>query len=48
KAEMKASEIMKGDEFSVTVDLNAGSSGFKMLTCDLTDEYVHINADYRT
>ncbi len=47
-AEAEAAKMMKQREFSVVVDLSAGSSDFKILTCDLSDEYVHINADYRT
>lgn len=46
--EKKATEIMKGKEFSVTVDLHQGPHEDHMITCDLTHEYVSINADYRT
>ncbi len=48
KAEDKAKEAMKKPLFKVEVDLGAGKSAFEMLTCDLSTEYVHINADYRT
>ncbi len=48
EAEAQAALSMKNEEFTVTVDLSAGQAGFQILTCDLTDEYVHINADYRT
>ncbi len=48
EAEAEAAGLMKEEEFSVVVDLGAGSHDFQVLTCDLTDEYVHINADYRT
>ncbi len=48
KAEKLASAIMKNHEFSVTVDLGDGAAEYQMLTCDLSDKYVHINADYRT
>ena len=47
-AEEKAQERMKGKEFSVTVDLGQGSHEDRILTCDLTHEYVSINANYRT
>jgi glutamate N-acetyltransferase/amino-acid N-acetyltransferase len=39
---------MKGKEFSVTVDLHEGEYQDHITTCDLTHEYVTINADYRT
>ncbi len=35
-------------EFEIGVDLGAGSGACRFLTCDLTVEYVHINADYST
>lgn len=46
--EAKAAERMKGKEFSVTVDLHEGDFEDHITTCDLTHEYVSINADYRT
>ena len=46
--EAKAAARMKGKEFSVTVDLHEGKFEDHMTTCDLTHEYVSINADYRT
>jgi glutamate N-acetyltransferase/amino-acid N-acetyltransferase len=46
--EAKAAEKMKGKEFSVTVDLHEGEFEDHITTCDLTHEYVTINADYRT
>ncbi|HID97402.1 MAG TPA: bifunctional glutamate N-acetyltransferase/amino-acid acetyltransferase ArgJ [Thermodesulfobacteriaceae bacterium] len=48
EAECAAGTAMKKDEFSVTLDLGAGRAEADMLTCDLSDEYIHINADYRT
>jgi glutamate N-acetyltransferase/amino-acid N-acetyltransferase len=37
-------------EFDVAIEIvvGSGSGTFTLLTCDLTDEYVHINADYST
>jgi glutamate N-acetyltransferase/amino-acid N-acetyltransferase len=37
-------------EFDVAIEIvvGNGSGAFTLLTCDLTDEYVHINADYST
>jgi glutamate N-acetyltransferase/amino-acid N-acetyltransferase len=46
--EAKAAAKMKGKEFSVTVDLHEGEFEDHITTCDLTHEYVTINADYRT
>jgi glutamate N-acetyltransferase/amino-acid N-acetyltransferase len=46
--EAKAAEKMKGKEFSVTVDLHEGEFEDHITTCDLTHEYVSINAEYRT
>jgi glutamate N-acetyltransferase/amino-acid N-acetyltransferase len=48
EAEAKAAGIMKGKEFSLTVELNEGEFEDHITTCDLTHEYVSINADYRT
>ena len=46
--EARAAERMKGKEFSVTIDLDEGEYEDGITTCDLTHEYVSINADYRT
>jgi glutamate N-acetyltransferase/amino-acid N-acetyltransferase len=46
--ESQAAQRMKGKEFSVTVDLHEGEYEDHVTTCDLTHEYVTINADYRT
>ncbi len=40
--------IMKQEEISVTVDLGRGSAFDTFWTCDLSHEYVSINADYRS
>jgi glutamate N-acetyltransferase/amino-acid N-acetyltransferase len=47
-AEKKAAEKMKEKEFTVTIDLQQGSFEDRIVTCDLTHDYVSINADYRT
>jgi glutamate N-acetyltransferase/amino-acid N-acetyltransferase len=39
---------MKQDEVVIDIDLGAGSEAATAWGCDLTTEYVHINADYRT
>jgi glutamate N-acetyltransferase/amino-acid N-acetyltransferase len=46
--EDKASEILSQPEFQISVDLNSGSENTTWWTCDLTEEYVRINSDYRT
>ncbi len=39
---------MENREYAIAVELGAGSGRCRFLTCDLTVEYVHINADYST
>jgi glutamate N-acetyltransferase / amino-acid N-acetyltransferase len=46
--EKMAAERMKNRSFSVTIELNIGGHEFGITTCDLTHEYVSINANYRT
>jgi len=40
--------VMKQDEITVRVALNRGSSSATVWTCDLSHDYVSINADYRS
>jgi glutamate N-acetyltransferase/amino-acid N-acetyltransferase len=47
-AESQATLVMKKPEYSVTVDLKAGSGISSILTCDFSVDYVKINADYRS
>jgi glutamate N-acetyltransferase/amino-acid N-acetyltransferase len=44
----KAAEYLKGRDLEVGVDLGSGSASSTVWTCDLSAEYVRINADYRT
>ena len=45
----QAAEYLKGDNLVVEVDLGTGGQGTsQMWTCDLSAEYVRINAEYRT
>jgi glutamate N-acetyltransferase/amino-acid N-acetyltransferase len=46
--EQKAFKIMKKDEFKISCNLQIGSGKFTSYGCDLSYEYVKINADYRT
>jgi glutamate N-acetyltransferase/amino-acid N-acetyltransferase len=40
--------VMKGSEVRVRVELGRGSAAATVWTCDLSHEYVSINADYRS
>ena len=45
----QAAEYLKRDEIEIEVDLGTGGDGTsRMWTCDLSAEYVRINAEYRT
>ncbi|MCD6653935.1 MAG: bifunctional glutamate N-acetyltransferase/amino-acid acetyltransferase ArgJ [Sulfurovum sp.] len=46
--EDKAYKIMKQDSFKVTCDLGLGDGAYTSYGCDLSYEYVKINAEYRT
>jgi glutamate N-acetyltransferase/amino-acid N-acetyltransferase len=43
-----AADYLKGTDLTIGVDLGAGSAASTVFTCDLSAEYVRINADYRT
>lgn len=47
-SEDEASKIMAQDEILIAVDLGLGRGRATVWTCDLTREYVAINADYRS
>ncbi len=44
----KASEIFKQKEIRVRIDLGLGEASFTAYTCDLSFDYVKINASYRS
>jgi len=46
--EDKAYAIMKQESFKVTCDIGLGKFGYTSYGCDLSYEYVKINAEYRT
>ncbi len=46
--EAKVSAAMKSPNISLKVDLGLGRGKDRVLTCDLTKEYVAINGDYRS
>jgi glutamate N-acetyltransferase/amino-acid N-acetyltransferase len=48
EAAPEAATYLKNDEVAVTVHLGAGGASSTVWTCDLSAEYVRINAAYRT
>lgn len=47
-AETKATEVLKQKKFVVTIDLKKGRETAEIYTCDLSFDYIKINADYRS
>tara|TARA_B100000029_G_scaffold299148_1_gene292123 strand:+ start:1105 stop:2409 length:1305 start_codon:yes stop_codon:yes gene_type:complete len=45
--EKDVKEYMKWDAINIEVNLNIGNSSFTVYTCDFTNDYIDINADYR-
>ena len=45
---MTAHAYLEQPEFSISVGLHVGEGQCRFWTCDLTKEYVSINADYST
>jgi glutamate N-acetyltransferase/amino-acid N-acetyltransferase len=43
-----ASAVLKHKDFTVTIDLHDGTETAEVFTCDLSYDYVKINADYRS
>jgi len=41
-------KLMQEAEYPIRVKVGAGNGTVELLTCDLTTDYVHINADYST
>ncbi|MEK6755599.1 MAG: bifunctional glutamate N-acetyltransferase/amino-acid acetyltransferase ArgJ [Bacteroidota bacterium] len=46
--EEKAKQALLKENIIVTIDLNQGNQFARFWTCDLTKEYIHINASYRS
>lgn len=44
----EANDRLKGKEITIVADLHIGTGSSTVLTCDLTEDYVKINAEYRT
>jgi glutamate N-acetyltransferase/amino-acid N-acetyltransferase len=47
-SEKRLVEAISRREFRIDLDLGVGNGAFTVWTCDLTYEYVKINADYHT
>jgi len=46
--DVEAGKVLRGREIGIVVDLHVGRSSAKVLTCDMTEGYIRINAAYRT
>lgn len=46
--EADAAAHMSGEDITITVDLGLGTGSATVFTCDLTKQYIAINADYRS
>jgi glutamate N-acetyltransferase/amino-acid N-acetyltransferase len=44
----EAGQVLRGREIAVVIDLHIGRSSARVLTCDMTEEYIKVNATYRT
>ncbi len=47
-SETRGQAVMDQDEITIRVDLGRGDASSRILTCDLSHDYVTINAEYRT
>jgi len=47
-AEKAATQVLKKAEYRILIDLGVGTAGESVFTGDLTVDYIHINADYRS
>lgn len=48
RAERRAAEVMKREAYDMVLDLEQGDGEARCLACDLSHDYVSINADYRS
>lgn len=46
--EKRAAQVMKNNEITITLDLNIGCASDYFYFCDFSENYVKINADYRS
>ena len=47
-AEAEAAAVFNADEFEVRLSIGKGAGAARVFTCDFTEDYVRINADYTT
>ncbi|MBF0320769.1 MAG: bifunctional glutamate N-acetyltransferase/amino-acid acetyltransferase ArgJ [Nitrospirae bacterium] len=48
KKDAKAAIELKNSTVTLTIDLKMGKAAAQLMSCDLTEEYIKINAEYRT
>ncbi|MCA8836425.1 MAG: bifunctional ornithine acetyltransferase/N-acetylglutamate synthase, partial [Proteobacteria bacterium] len=46
--EQDGTQALREDDININIDLQAGAAKAHCYGCDLTAEYVRINADYRS
>ena len=44
----EAGNVLRGKQVGILIDLHIGKASAHVLTCDMTEEYIRVNADYRT
>jgi len=44
----EAASVLRGKQVGIVIDLHIGKASAHVLTCDMTEEYIRVNADYRT
>ncbi len=47
-SEKKVTNYLKKNEINIKIDLSIGKHSWSVYTCDLTENYIKINADYRS
>ncbi len=47
-SDSQANKTLRKKKIKILIDLNSGKSSARALTCDLTEEYIKINSEYRT
>ncbi len=47
-SEKNLSEYLKNKEINISIDIGMGKHKWTVYTCDLTEQYIRINADYRS
>ena len=47
-SEKDLSKYLKKNEIKISVNIDMGKHKWTVYTCDLTEQYIRINADYRS